>query len=160
MGVLIVVLGLLGGIHFLLRGGEGAPAAEFVTLHGERIALKQWAGSPVLVNFWASDCRSCLQEMPALSEVYRRYASRGLKTIGVAMSYDMPSQVKAVVDGMQIPYPVALDLRGDHARAFAGVDLVPYSVLIAGDGTIVWRKLGLLDVEELRTRIEKLLKEA
>ncbi|MBS1214786.1 MAG: redoxin domain protein, partial [Proteobacteria bacterium] len=87
------------------------------------------------------------------------YAPRGLKVIGVAMDYDIPSQVKAVVEGMQIPYPVALDARGDHAKAFDGVELVPYSLLIAADGHIVLRKLGLLDMAEIRARIEELLTE-
>lgn len=136
------------------------PAAEFVTIGGERITLRDLAGSPVLVNFWASNCHNCLEELPALSRLYQRYAGRGLKVIGVAMAYDMPSNVRAVAERLKIAYPVVFDHQGKHARAFSGVELVPYSVLLAPDGHVVMRKLGLLDMDALQVLIENMLTES
>jgi peroxiredoxin len=141
------------------RLAERAPDLDLVTIKGERIALGDLRGSPILVNFWASNCRSCIEELPALADLYRKFAPAGLKVIGIAMSYDMPSEVKSVVDRLGVPFPVALDLKGEHARAFAGVEWVPYSVLIAGDGSIVLRRLGPLDLRELTARIQALLTE-
>lgn len=154
--VLFAVLAV--GATWMRLAGR-APDLELVTITGERIALGDLRGSPVLVNFWASNCRSCIEELPALAALYRKFAPAGLKVIGIAMSYDMPSEVKSVVDRLGIPFPVALDLKGEHARAFAGVDWVPYSVLIAGDGNIVLRRLGPLDLPELTARIQALLTE-
>lgn len=142
-----------------MRLAERAPDLDLVTITGERIALRDLGGSPVLVNFWASNCRSCIEELPALAALYRKFAPAGLKVIGIAMSYDMPSEVKSVVERLGVPFPVALDLKGEHARAFAGVEWVPYSVLIAGDGNIVLRRLGPLDLRELTARIQALLTE-
>lgn len=131
----------------------------FTTIKGEQIALRDLRGYPVLVTFWASDCRSCIEEMPRLSEIYRRYAQRGLKMFGVAMHYDPPSRVLATATARGIPYPIVLDLQAIYARAFDGVNMVPNSFLIAPSGELSMHRVGLMDFGELGQRIERMLQE-
>lgn len=136
---------------------QGAPDAEFVTIEGEHIRLRELRGHPVLVTFWASDCRACIEEMPDLAELHREFSEQGFKLISVAMPYDMPSRVLALAEAKQLPYAVALDPLGHLADMFDRVRLVPNSFLIAPDGYIVMRQLGRIDARNLRDRVERML---
>ncbi|WP_348759482.1 TlpA family protein disulfide reductase [Candidatus Methylocalor cossyra] len=140
--------------------GDTVPDVEFVTLTGERIRLRDWRGDPVLVTFWATDCRPCLEEIPDLSELHRTYAGRGLHVIAVAMHYDPPNRVLAVAREARLPYRVALDPLGRIAQALGPVPGVPASFLVGPDGRLILRRLGKLRAEELRGTLEALLEKA
>lgn len=156
-----LLLAFLASVFALLRNsGDAAPEVEFTTLRGERIPLKGLRGHPVLVAFWASDCRGCIEEMPDLSALYRDYSARGFHLIAVAMPYDPPNRVVAMVEARQLPYKVALDPLGALTQAFGGVQLVPNSFLVGPDGRIVLHSLGRLRSEELRPHIERMLGES
>ena len=151
LSALAATAGLLGKL------GDRAPDVEFTTLKGEPIRLSELRGHPVLVTFWASDCRGCIEEIPDLAALRRGYSAQGFETIAVAMSYDPPNRVLETVKARQVPYKVALDPLGRLAEAFGRVQQVPNSFLIAPDGRIVLHKLGRIRAEELRTLIEHLL---
>ncbi|MGZ8249177.1 MAG: TlpA family protein disulfide reductase [Methylomagnum sp.] len=155
--LLAVLVGAGVGGWWLTR--DRAPNVEFTTLKGERIRLRDWRGQPVLVAFWASDCRACLEEMPDLAALHRDYGPRGLRVITVAMPYDPPNRVVALAEGRQLPYNVALDPLGRLIEAFGRVELVPNSFLIAPDGRIVLHGLGRIHAAELGAQIERLLGE-
>lgn len=159
---LLAVVGLmLAGLGLHRWGGEqSAPDAEFVTIKGEHIRLRELRGHPVLVTFWASDCRACIEEMPELAELYREFSGRGLKLISVAMPYDLPSRVVHLAEAKRLPYPVALDPLGQLTETFDRVRLVPNSFLIAPDGHIVMHRLGRIDARNLRESVERMLGEA
>lgn len=151
LSALAATAGLFG------RWAEIAPEVEFITVKGESIRLSDLRGRPVLVTFWASDCRSCIEEIPDLAALYRDYSAWGFETIAVAMAYDPPNRVLETAKARQIPYKVALDPSGRLAEAFGRVQQVPNTLLIAQDGRIILRKLGRIRIEELRTAIERLL---
>lgn len=154
----VLLLAVLGGTAgWFWCGGRIAPDVEFTTIQGKRIRLEQLRGHPVLVTFWASDCRVCLEEMPDLSELHRTYGARGFQIISVAMPYDPPNRVVALADGRQLPYPVALDPLGRITEAFDRVQVVPNSFLIDPHGRIVLHTLGRIRSAELRGAIESLL---
>jgi thiol-disulfide isomerase/thioredoxin len=134
-----------------------APDLTFSTLEGRQLRLDALRGRPVLINFWATSCASCVRELPHLAELYRELASRGLEIIGVAMPYDPPNRVVAMSRREAIPYPVALDIRGNALSAFGGVNLTPTSILVGPDGLILDRSTGALDMERLRARVLTLL---
>lgn len=130
----------------------------FTTITGERIALKDLRGKPVIVTFWATDCPSCITEIPHLLGLYRRYHPHGLELIAINMYYDPPSHVVSMVQLKQLPYPVILDLNAQHAHDFGDVQLTPSTFLIAPDGSIVVHKTGMLDLADMETRIAHYLK--
>ncbi|MBL8252383.1 MAG: TlpA family protein disulfide reductase, partial [Candidatus Competibacter sp.] len=121
------------------------------------LTLEQLRGKPVLVTFWATTCPSCTEEIPHLVELYRELHPKGLEIIGVAMAYDPPDQVRAMVEQRQIPYPIVLDTQEHIARAFDDVRLTPTSVLISPEGRIAHYRLGLLDMPKLRDAIREML---
>ncbi len=133
------------------------PEDHFISLTGSQYDLNDWRGKPVLVTFWASDCPSCLQEMPILIDLYRQYHDRGLEMIAITQYYDPPSHVVALSKVQQLPYPVALDITANHAQVFGGISLIPSTLLISPDGVVVKRTTGLLNVPETQRLIEQFL---
>lgn len=134
-----------------------APELAVTTLQGERIQMARLRGRPVLVNFWSISCASCIEEIPQLTALYKELAGRGLEIIAVAMPYDPPSHVVALSRGRQIPYPVALDVRGDASRAFGDVQQTPTTFVVAPDGRVVQQHTGKLDMDRLRVLILDML---
>lgn len=153
---LVVVLGFAVS-WFIPAGLRLAPPLVGQSLDGRTLTLEQWRGKPVLVTFWATTCPSCIEEMPKLAALYRELNPKGLEMIGVAMSYDPPEQVQAMVKQRELPYPVVLDTQARIAREFDNVQLTPTTVLISPDGRIVQYRLGLLDLPKLRETIQGML---
>lgn len=135
------------------------PELAVVSLQGERVALDALRGKVVLINFWATDCAVCLKEMPAMVETYRSYHARGLEAIFIAMPYDRPDRVLDYARTSALPFTVALDIRGDAARAFGGIRATPTTFVLDKQGRIVERILGEPDFGRLRALIERELGE-
>ncbi|MGZ5006344.1 MAG: peroxiredoxin family protein [Methylobacter sp.] len=135
-----------------------APDVTFTTLTGQKIAMKDLRGKPVIVTFWATDCPACIEEIPDLIDLYTRYHGSGLEMIAVAMYYDPPNHVVDMTKTKQLPYNVALDLKSEHAEAFGGIMFTPSTFLIAPDGSVVKKEIGLFDTAKMKTTIESLLK--
>ncbi|MGZ4970290.1 MAG: TlpA disulfide reductase family protein, partial [Methylobacter sp.] len=80
-----------------------APDVTFTTLTGQKIVLKDLRGKPTIVTFWATDCPSCIEEIPDLIDLYSQYHASGLEMIAVAMYYDPPSHVVDMTKAKQLP---------------------------------------------------------
>lgn len=155
--IALVIVLAFAAIWFMPAGLRQAPPLIGQTLDDRTLTLEQFRGKPVLVTFWATTCPSCIEEMPHLIELYQELHPKGLEIIGVAMSYDSPDRVRAMVQQRQIPYPIVLDSQEHIARAFDNVQLTPTTVLISPDGGIVQYRLGLLDLPKLRETIKAML---
>jgi len=153
--IALAVLAIAGALAYALMDKPGAPAATFTTLEGRSIALDELRGKVVLVNFWATSCPGCIKEMPGMVETYKQYKDRGFEIIAVAMSYDPPNYVVNFVQTRQLPFPVALDVDGAHARAFGDVQLTPTTFIIGKDGRILEQKLGELDFVRLKALLDR-----
>ena len=152
-----LLLAALALLWFAPAGLRAAPDISLVTLTGEKVALRDLRGQPVLVTFWATTCPGCIKEIPHLVELHEELAPKGLRIIGVAMSYDPPNQVMNLVNKRELPYTIALDLDGSAAKAFDDVRLTPSSFLIAPDGRIVKHKIGEMDMQAVKNRILAML---
>ncbi len=137
---------------------NNAPDVIFSTITGKKIALHDLRGKPVIVTFWATDCASCLKEIPHLIELYQQYHAKGLEIIAVAMAYDPPNHVIDMTHAQQLPYDVALDLQAENAHAFGDVSLTPTTFLIAPDGSIALQKTGLFDLTEMNIQLSNYTK--
>jgi peroxiredoxin len=142
------------------RGPERLPEVTITTITGEKLTAADLRGKVVLVNFWATSCVTCVNEMPRLVETYRKHRDRGFETVAVAMSYDPPNYVLHYAEKNALPFKVALDPMGAAARAFGDVSLTPTTFVIDRRGTIVKRYLGEPDFAELDRLIEGKLAEA
>ena len=136
-----------------------APAVNFVTIEGEKVALEALRGKVVLINFWATDCSVCLKEMPDMAATYRKYQARGMDAVFVAMPYDRPDHVLAYARRNALPFKVALDVQGELTRAFGGVKYTPTTFIVDKRGVIAERILGEPDFGRLHALIERKLAE-
>jgi peroxiredoxin len=137
-----------------------APEVTFVTLQGEKIGAAELRGKVVLVNFWATDCVTCVKEMPDIAATYRKYRDRGFETIAVAMRHDPPNFVINFAERNALPFKVALDPMGELARAFGEVKVTPTTFVIDKRGRLVTRILGEPDFVRLHALIEQKLGES
>jgi len=137
-----------------------APAVTFVTIKGEQVAINDLRGKVVLVNFWATDCAVCLKEMPQLVETHKKFQARGFETVAVAMRHDPPIRVVDYSEKNKLPFKVAFDPVGAHAKAFGEVTLTPTTFVIDKRGQIVRRILGEPDFKKLHELLETKLAEA
>lgn len=124
--------------------GDIVPTMTLSTLDGTKVEIPQaWAGSPTLVNLWASWCGPCLKEMPELQAFANEQAANGMQVVGIAL--DDAASAKAMLGRLGITYPNLIDTPGP---ADAGVRLgnpagvLPYSVLISADGRVLKTRIG------------------
>jgi peroxiredoxin len=136
---------------------EPAPDVNFKSIHGEQISLQSLRGKVVLVNFWATSCSTCVQEMPQMVETYNKYKDRGLEFVAVAMSYDPANYVLNYSETRQLPFKVALDVDGAAAKSFGDVKLTPTTFLIDKNGNIIKRYVGIPEFPALHQLLESAL---
>lgn len=123
--------------------GEGA----------EVVSLPDRRGQPVVVNFFASTCAPCVQEMPALEEVHRALADQ-VAFVGVAVR-DRPEEALALVESTGVTYALANDPAGEQFAA-AGFTFLPATVVLDADGEVATRIVGEIEGGELRDALAEL----
>ena len=131
------------GVTIAHRGERVAPLA-LTGLDGKRIAVPSaYSGRTLVVNVWASWCAPCIKEMPELQRFAAKQDANGVQVVGIAL--DDPAAVRAFLAKVRVSYPILLDVPG---AADAGVRLgnpkgvLPYSVLISGDGRLLKQRIG------------------
>jgi peroxiredoxin len=123
--------------------GRGSRAPEFALPRlgdGARVSLADLRGRAVLLNFWATWCKPCEDEMPAMQRLYGELAGDGFELLAVSVDDD-PEDVGAFVERLGIGFPVLLDPDEDVARAYQTYRY-PESLLIDGEGRVVERFVG------------------
>lgn len=132
--------------------GRSMPDAD-----GKPQSLAQWKGKPMVVNFWATWCAPCVQEMPELSALQTEIAPRKIQIVGIGI--DSPSNIKDFASKYKIAYPVYVaGMEGTElSRQFGNqAGGLPFTVLIGADGKVRKTYLGKLKMEELRRDIAAL----
>jgi peroxiredoxin len=126
--------------------GVTAPAFRLHSPQGDAVALDDLTRQgPVLLNFWATWCEPCKQEVPALNEVYRKYKPLGVTLVAISVE-DPPAAVAAFARRHKVEYPMLLDADGTVARRY-GLIGVPMNVVVNRRGVVSIRKFGALDAE-------------
>jgi len=142
-----------------LARGEGAPlrAARLVDLDGKPRALAEWAGKVVVVNFWATWCAPCLEEIPLLMAARKFHAGNGIDVVGIAV--DQAAKVGEFAAKLSIDYTLllagteGLELMRKLGNRSGGL---PFTVFLDRTGTMVRTKLGVLNQPELDTILSDL----
>jgi peroxiredoxin len=134
-----------------------APDISFRTIRNTEVQLQNLPKKIILITFWASNCKSCLSEIEDLKSLYQNYHQKGLELFAISMYYDRPNYVVAASKNYQIPYDIVLDLRGNIAKAFGQVKLIPTTFLIDTRGEIVYQTTGVFNLSKMQIRIQDLL---
>ena len=150
---------VMTGAAFAADAGGPAPAFTLATLTGQSGTLSQYKGQVVMVNFWATWCGPCQQEMPLLDQMYKKYKPAGFTLIGVNVDKEA-NPVKDLLARKPVSFPVMLDPANQVSKAYH-VDEMPSSVIIDRKGEIRYIHRGYRpgDENEYQDRIRQLIKE-
>lgn len=161
--ILLAAAGAIAGVFayrqfampHLEQAVTAAPPIRFTTIENKTLTLDSLRGRWVLINFWASWCAPCMDELPHLVAAQSNYGALGLQIVGPAL--DEPEAVKPMLTRFHINYPVTADMAGGDAamRALGNEQgALPFSVLVDPEGFIVQRVLGGMSAADLQKMLE------
>ena len=130
---------------------------EWFSPDQQPISTQDWKNKILVVNFWASWCPPCVEEMPALDKIQGEYDPKKMLIVGIGI--DSPSNIRQFIETTIISYPIVLGgLGGNDINKMLGnpSGALPFTVVINAKGDITGRKLGKISEDELR----KLIKDA
>ena len=125
--------------------------AEFDMPDGQILKMQNLQGRPLVINFWATWCAPCVEEMPLLDIFFRQNASKGWQMVGLAI--DQPSRVRQYLSQNAISYPIGLaGMTGTELGRLLGNEVggLPFTVVLDGKGSLIQRKLGKLSAQEIQ----------
>jgi len=148
----------LGGAWWRERGsgakGEALDAAfwtqRFERPEGGELVFADLRGKPLLLNFWATWCPPCVEEMPMIDRFFRENGANGWQVVGLAI--DQPSAVRKFLQKMPVSYPTGLaGLQGTELVKSLGNTAggLPFTLVLSGAGTVAARKMGKLESADL-----------
>ena len=140
-----------------IQARKHAPDLSVTDIAGNRIALSQYRGKVVLLDFWAVDCGVCVIEIPWWVQFDKKYHDKGLQLIGLDMPEESPSYIKPFMQKSQMNYPVALG--NDDIQKRFQVEGLPKTILIDRQGRVAVSHVGIVDRDAFARDIEELLKE-
>ncbi|MDM3872175.1 TlpA disulfide reductase family protein [Porticoccus sp. W117] len=138
---------------------DKAPDFTLKSNSGDNMRLAEQRGNVVMLNFWASWCGPCKQEMPLLDELHKRYSRAGFTIIGVNVERD-PEDAKRVLRDIPVSFPVLFDTESSVSKAY-DVSAMPTTVMIDRDGKIRHLHKGFKPgyENEYRKQIKQLIRE-
>jgi thiol-disulfide isomerase/thioredoxin len=170
----IGVLAALAGASLWLAGSAKTPAppktdpveatsaaimsSKFVDLDGNGRVLGQLTGKVIVVNFWATWCTPCLEEMPGFARLQSKWESRGVRFVGLAN--DEPEKVRAFREKLAINYPLwtgeaaVMDL---SRRLGNRIGVLPHTVLLDGVGQVIESRIGIYAEDKLDARLSQII---
>jgi len=156
----IVVSALLASLAWAADGVKGpAPSFALQSRDGSKISPAQFKGEVVMINFWATWCVPCRQEMPKLEALYQRYNKLGFKLLAVNVENN-PDGVKKWLAETPVSFPVLFDTKSEVSKLYK-VETMPTTVIVAKDGTMRYLHHGYKDGYEndYQTEVRTLLRE-
>ena len=111
-----------------------APDFTLKSLSGKNIKLSEYRGSVVMINFWASWCGPCRQEMPALEQLYKRYQDLGFVILGVNTDDD-PSKSRILLKDIKVSFPILYDTSNTIVKTY-DVQAMPTTYLVDRNGNL------------------------
>jgi peroxiredoxin len=134
--LLAATTALLSTVHAAQADLRGRAAPDFAlkSLGGQNLRLSELRGEVVMVNFWATWCGPCRQEMPLLNQIYQRYHPVGFELLGVNID-DATDRAAGMARTLGVNFPVLFD-DGKSVSRLYGVNTMPMTLLIGRDGTV------------------------
>lgn len=164
--LLLMAASLTAGVFFKKHGYDQAnrqqlaeldlPDFQLPDLNGQSQSVRQLLNKVLVINFWASWCPPCLDELPDFNQVHEQYRNSGVQFLGIAL--DDTEAVRNVVARLAIKYPQLI--AGDNGIKISQMlgnqsAAVPFTVIVDAQGRVVQRHAGIFEYSELRAVIDK-----
>lgn len=139
---------------------QHAPAFDLETVDGTRLSSKVLEGKVVLVDFWATWCQPCIEEIPRWNELHTRYQAKGLVVLGMTIRSGWASDIKPDAERLKIVYPVVVG-NDDVEKGFGGIWGFPTTFLVNRKGQIYKKYTGTYPLKQaqIEADIQRLLAE-
>jgi thiol-disulfide isomerase/thioredoxin len=138
-----------------VRSPDPAPVFQLKDLEGKELKLENFRGKVILLNFWATWCGPCREEIPSLIDLQKRYKDR-LQVIGLAVDEDDENYVRKFAGSEGINYPIAMSSM-EVRMAYGGVTALPTVFVINTEGRLVQKHVGLFNPVLYETEVRALL---
>lgn len=137
-------------------GGQMAPMFSLADTSGNKVSSSRFLGKPTVINFFATWCPPCREEIPGFVEIYDKYRGRGFELVGISFDTDTKGDLPAFMMRNRIGYRILL---GDvaTARAYGGVSTIPTTFFVGKDGRIRNVVVGYIDKDTFEREVQKLL---
>lgn len=135
---------------------QDAPAWTLKDLDGKAVSLADFKGKVIVLDFWATWCPPCREEIPGYIELQKKYGKDGLVVIGVSLDQKGPAQVKKFAEKNGMNYSVVMG-DGKIVDAFGSFTSIPTTFLINREGKIVHQKSGMWKHDEYEALVKKAL---
>lgn len=139
---------LLAGSSLLLAMEETAPDFALEDLEGNSVSLSSYKGKVLILNFWATWCPPCREEIPDFIKAYEEYKSEGLEILGVSVDRITQKKLGDWVAKARINYPIVI-ATPKMVMDYEPGDYIPATIVIDREGLIRYRHVGLMDKETL-----------
>jgi len=149
--LIAALLTLLCGVAAAMKVGDTAPDFTRIDLNGRPLRLADYRGQLVLLNFWATWCAPCREELPVFERWQKVYGRRGLRVIGISMDDDAVA-VREFLRRYPATYPIAM-VDAQFAAQLGGVLGLPLSYVIDARGRVIARHQGAVDMPGLEASI-------
>jgi thiol-disulfide isomerase/thioredoxin len=156
LAFLLVSCGGGGGAPAKVSLATTAPDFELKDVEGKVFHLSDAKGTVRLVDFWATWCAPCREEIPMFKDLHATYGAKGFTLVGIAMDDEGVDKVKPYVDELKLPY-LTLIGNEDVAKAFGGIVGFPSKFLVDRDGRIVDSWVGAVPRAVLEKKIQSIL---
>jgi len=149
---------LFSGAAELENKGLNQNAPDFVlpSLEGKDLSLSDFEGKVVILDFWATHCPPCREEIPNFVKLYDKYRAQGLVIIGVSLDRGNIEGVKRFCQNKGVNYPVAMG-NYEIVEAYGGIRYIPTTFIIGKNKNIVKKFIGYTSIDVFEQEIEKLL---
>ena len=163
IGILFAGIGVYVGVKKYtpapVTGAESATffASTFPDARGAPVPMNQYQGKPVLINFWATWCPPCVDEMPELDELQKEFGNARVQIIGIGI--DSAANIAEFSQKHNIDYPLVVAGAGgtELSRQFGNkAGGLPFTILLDGKGRVNKQYLGRIKLNELRSDLQAL----
>ena len=136
--------------------GKPAPDWTLSDVDGKPVKLSDFSGKVVILNFWATWCPPCTEEIPTLVEIQKEYGSKGVVVVGVSVDEGGPAIVRSFLKQNRLNYPVVLASRM-VTDVYDSTGAIPTTYLIDRSGKVAHVQLGEIDKAQLEKQLKPLL---
>ena len=159
LAVIVLSLFLSGQVQSSVKLQEAAPDFTLKSLEGPNLRLEEYRGQVVLINFWASWCGPCRQEMPILDRLHQRYEDTGFAVLGVNVEGEA-APAQEIVDKTNVTFPILID-DGQKVSDMYNLQAMPTTVVVDRDGVVRYIHPGYKPGDEAKyvEVVKKLIRE-
>ncbi len=147
LGIALLTL-MMPVIGHAVAVSDDAPDFTLKSLEGSNLRLEEYRGQVVLLNFWASWCGPCRQEMPLLDRLHHRYEDTGFAVLGVNVEGEV-APAQEIVDKTNVTFPILID-DGQKVSEMYNLQAMPSTVVIDRDGVVRYIHLGYKPGDEAK----------